>query len=529
MNEMNNGEYETTQTRRRKPGKSKYKAANPLRNTLQVDIENLLLRFFLSSPSGLSSLSFDKFKECWSIPDKHFTLIHYTFATSRVDYNKLLQSMFQITLSYLDHVPIEKLQELSPELYGPDQADFELLSAAWNMSVIFCLYCIHGTQFEVNYQDSKASNKSHMEVMAHTELEEKTPIRIAMSIYMRLVITANLQLKPFFDTQLGRYTFAILDHLMSANAFCYSAFTGPVLHEEFDEKPGNTSNHIIESINLGEIWIQKKKQYSELMKKKTLISATFPGHVRADHNSRAVVHDDMMEVEAVDNTTENVVPQQIPSSSRRPVYIGYKGSKVQDDTRKKTAIQKARKEKSPKEMEHVTNVLEMRVAMEQESTLQPEQTLKSSDALAEELAAMFDTSSSSTNSFDTTRNLPVVNNNNGYETHITELTRLEQETDEVLTMEPLQTSLKHRTDSVGIVQTKSRRVRRDTSSRRVRNGINPKRSSGSNNNNNNNSTSSDGGSSSNMRRKEGKRDDPARTYLEILEGLEDNLHEILDS
>ena len=525
MNENNDGEGDVNQRRRQKPGKSKDKAANPIRNTLQTDIENLLLRFFLSSPSGLSSLSFDSFKECWSVTDKHFTLIHYTFATSRVDYNKLLQTMFQLTLSYLDHVPIEKLQQNSPSLYGPNVVDFELLSAAWNMSVVFCLYCMHGTQFEVNYQDSKASNKSHMEITVHSELEEKTPIRIAMSMYMRLVITTRLQFLHFFNTQLGRCAFAVLDHLMNTNAFCFSAFTGPILYEEFDEKPGNNSNHIIETIDLEELLKKKKKQYAVLMKKKDLIAAIFPGHFRAENQSSNVARESVMEM-GTDDSALNAsskarnMMNQIPSRSRRPVYIGYKGSKVQDNAKKKTnvIIQKSRKDHSSKRMEDTT--------MERTAELQVEATSasKSSDALAEELAAMFDVPSSSADSLDNIGNSPVVTHDDTYQAHIAELQRLEKETDEVLTMGSLETVLENRSsngNNDGRSETGNRRVRSETSSRkarsetnsrRVRKEMNPKRSN-----------------VSSEKRRERRKDTLARNHIDILKDLEENLHEILDS
>lgn len=525
MNESNDGESYAYQRRRQKPGKSKDKAANPLRNTLQTDIENLLLRFFFSSPSGLSSLSFDGFKECWSVTDKHFTLIHYTFATSRVDYNKLLQTMFQVTLSYLDHVPMEKLQQNSPSLYGPNEVDFELLSAAWNMSVVFCLYCIHGTQFEVSYQDSKASNKSHMEVIMHSELEEKTPIRIAMSMYLRLVITARLQFLHFFNTQLGRCAFAVLDHLMNTNAFCFSAFTGPVLYEEFDEKPGYNSNHIIETIDLEELLKQKKKQHAVLMKKKDLIAAKFAGHFRAENQGSNVGREDVMEMGSGDialngSSKARNMRNQIPSSSRRPVYIGYKGSKVQDNAKKKTnvTIQKPRKDHSLERMEDA--------AVERTTELQVEatSTSKSSDALAEELVAMFDVPSSSVDSLNNTGNSPVVTHEDTYQAHIAELQRLEEETDEVLTTGLLETVVEHglsngnnddRSESGNRrvrSETSSRKARSDTNSRRVRKGINSKKSK-----------------VSSEKRKEKGKETLVRDHLDILKDLEENLHEILDS
>ena len=500
---MNAGEKQVEQRRRRKPGKSRHKAANPLRNTLKVDIEDLLLRFFLSSPRGLSSLSFDGFKECWLTPDKHFTLIHYTFATSRVDYTKLLQTMFQITLSCLDRIPIKKLQDLAPEIYGPDEVDINLLSAAWNMSVVFCLYCIHGTQFEVDYQDSKASNKSHMEVLTHSELEEKTPIRISMSMYMRLVVTANLQFSHFANTQLGRCTFAILDHLRSTNAFCFSAFTGPVLHEEFDETPGNSSNHIIEAFSLEDIWRQMKGVYSDLSKKKELIGAMFVDCPRAvnqswQHMSKRQEREHVNSFARIP-TKIQISGKQAPSGQRQPMYVGFKRGKVQEVHRSKpnNVIQKQNKGKTSVDMERLGTTSKTTVIVEQESTLQPQGATKSSEALAEELAAMFDESSSRTDTIDTTESPMVASRLEEHETYIAELTRLERETDEVL-------NVVAKEDNV------IARKRNESSNRRVRSQVNKKHTAG-------------------KKHKTLERRAHVRNHIDILEGLEQNLHDILDS
>ena len=498
---MSAGEEQTEHRRRQKPGRSKSKAANPLRSALQADIDDLLLRFFLSSPRGLSSLSFDGFKECWLTQDKHFTLIHYTFATSRVDYARLLQTMFQVTLSFLDRVPVKKLQDLAPETYGRDEVDFSLLSAAWNMSVVFCLYCIHGTQFEVDFQDSKSSNKSHMEVLTHSELEEKTPIRISMSMYMRLIITANLQFSHFVNTHVGRCTFAILDHLKSTNAFCFSAFTGPVLHEEFDEAPGNSSNHIIEAFNLEEIWTLMKKEYSKLMKKHELIGVTFVDCPRAASTSGERVNK-TQEREVTVNSPAKKLPKVLdkgkpaPSGPREHMFVGFKRSQVREVSRN-TAIQKARREKTSMGVEHVVATVETAAAMGLESTQEPEVTMKSSEALAEELAAMFDAPSSSVDATNTPQPPRIASHSDDHEAYITELTRLERETDEVLKVAAKEDS--------AIV-----RRRNENTSKRATSQANRKHAD----------------SKPHTTRK--RRGAPARSDIDLLKGLEQNLQDILE-
>lgn len=517
---MTGGEQDEVENRqcqkrvRRKPGRSKDTAANPLRNTLQRDIEDLLLRYFLSSPQGLSSLSFDAFKQCWRAPDKHFSMIHYIFATSRVDYRKLLQTMFQITLSYLDCVPVEKLFNLAPELYAPNQADSALLLAAWNMSVVFCLYCIHSTQFEVNYQDTKATNKSHVEISGHYELDDKTPIRISMSLYLKLIMTANLQFSHFVDTHLGRCTLSILDRLVITNAFCFSAFEGPVLHEEFDEIPGNTSNHIVKSINLEEIWVQKLRGSVDLAKKSHLIAETFVSNFvpmyRGDVvNENPLGTDGGEEKEEeekdeevfVDKPKARTVKNQIVSSVRRPVYIGYKGSKVKEhvNTKADTRVRRPRKEAPTTEVEPTP--------MEREGASREAET-KSSEMLAEELAAMFDVPSSSNTGVGSSEPPPVAVHINydhhDHKMHMEELTKLERDTDEVLNM--------------GIID--------------ARNGKTSKSRGTSNRYSTTKGTSKvvSGSAKSAKTKTIGRgKAAPTQNHLDILKSLEDNLCDILDS
>ena len=79
------------------------------------------------------------------------------------------------------------------------------------------------------------------------------------------------------------------------------------------------------------------------MKKKDLIAAIFSGHFRAENQSSNVARESVTEM-GTDDSALNAsskarnMMNQIPSRSRRPVYIGYKGSKVQDNAKKTTLL-----------------------------------------------------------------------------------------------------------------------------------------------------------------------------------------------
>ena len=73
-------------------------------NCIESDITYLLHRFF-SSLNSLSSFNFDNFKIAWKDRNFHFSYIHHAFPVNKINYPKILQTIFHLTLHKLFNFP----------------------------------------------------------------------------------------------------------------------------------------------------------------------------------------------------------------------------------------------------------------------------------------------------------------------------------------------------------------------------------------------------------------------------------------
>jgi hypothetical protein len=80
---------------------------SPIITCLTNDILSLLSRFMIQTDP--CDLSFQSFKQCWAQPDRHFSYFHHIFDPAKVDYTRLLQTAFQISMQQFFIVPVEVL------------------------------------------------------------------------------------------------------------------------------------------------------------------------------------------------------------------------------------------------------------------------------------------------------------------------------------------------------------------------------------------------------------------------------------
>ena len=73
-------------------------------NCVESDITSLLHRFF-SSINSLSSFTFDNFKMAWKDRNFNFGYIHHAFPVNKINYPKLLQTIFHLILHKLFKFP----------------------------------------------------------------------------------------------------------------------------------------------------------------------------------------------------------------------------------------------------------------------------------------------------------------------------------------------------------------------------------------------------------------------------------------
>lgn len=100
-----------------------YMTKSPIITCLTTDILALLTRFMIQTEP--SDLCFESFKRCWSQPQRHFGVFHHVFDPAKVDYNRLMQTAFQVAMQQFFIVPVEvlnapHLQSLGEFLYTLD-------------------------------------------------------------------------------------------------------------------------------------------------------------------------------------------------------------------------------------------------------------------------------------------------------------------------------------------------------------------------------------------------------------------------
>ena len=80
---------------------------SPIVTCLTTDILALLIRFMIQTEP--SDLCFESFKRSWAQPQRHFSVFHHVFDPAKVDYNRLLQTAFQVAMQQFFIVPVEVL------------------------------------------------------------------------------------------------------------------------------------------------------------------------------------------------------------------------------------------------------------------------------------------------------------------------------------------------------------------------------------------------------------------------------------
>ena len=154
-----------------------------VREAIDGDFDDLFADFLSES-----DLSFVRFKTLWS--ERKMTLIHHC-CPERANRRHFTQLLFLVLLLRLHCPPtgdeLRRFVRLS-SLQSP-----LLKQSAWNIAVIFSLYCAYGTQSCANMvSEMQSKPAAHRKPGGNgNEIAERHPIRITPELFAELSLAVN--------------------------------------------------------------------------------------------------------------------------------------------------------------------------------------------------------------------------------------------------------------------------------------------------------------------------------------------------